>query len=184
MPYFPIHPEILLEMVKCNSNIVNVFKCGICFSVSIEPVKCTKCESIWCGSCIRSNNNLCPLKCNLAQFTGLNRQLMEIYNTFLIDCGYCKLFDLFLKSYSSHLQRCVYADYKCKYCNKISKIHDIREHFIDCPNKSQFCKMCFCSLLLKDMSEHSNVCEMRIVECNGCKKEIFAKYPHSCFKEL
>ena len=52
---------------------IDYFMCGICKSVSVEPVECRLCEQLFCNACLidylnNSQDNCCPLGCSEPTF--------------------------------------------------------------------------------------------------------------------
>ena len=45
---------------------IDLVKCKICFMISIKPVACKQCESVFCRDCLmmwKEKKNTCPLRC-------------------------------------------------------------------------------------------------------------------------
>ena len=48
-----------------NKEISRYFKCTLCLSVAIDPIKCNKCTTVLCRKCDDSRIKECPNKCSI-----------------------------------------------------------------------------------------------------------------------
>ena len=79
----------------------------MCYGVVQEPVKCTKCETMYCKKCIPQNKYSCFMKCGASTTTALGRIERNILNNLTFRCQHSAEFQceavLKYENYKKHL---------------------------------------------------------------------------------
>jgi len=139
---------------KGNEDFLEIIKCKICLQISLNPVTCIKCESVFCKECIENwmkKSNKCPFRCDNFQLNEDSRILKNILSKFQYICDKCSN-KVSLEDYASHQKICSEDLINCiNSCGEIIKRSFSDTHIrLFCSNTLMKCKCCGSELRRKD----------------------------------
>ncbi len=139
---------------KGNEDFLEIIKCKICLQISLNPVTCIKCESVFCKECIdywMKKSNKCPFRCENFQLNEDSRILKNILSKFQYICDKCTN-KVSLEDYASHQKVCSQDLINCiNSCGEIIKKSFSDTHIrLFCPNTLIKCKCCWSEIKRKD----------------------------------
>ena len=147
--------------------LLDDMECTIDNMISLEPVMCSKCQTVFCADCLYSwklTSLKCPLRCAPFQ---------TIY-----------LKDTIFKTQLSKIKvKCIYDKFGCKV---LSSIYDLDKHQKYCEYRIVMCEKCKKEISIKNQIEHLlNECNGNKFSCFICKEKFnYAKLPShikNCF---
>lgn len=153
--------------------------CSICLAMIYDPIMCSKCENIFCRSCINAllkKSFKCPNKC-IFEEKEIGRVLKNLLNKFELQCYFsingC-LSILLYGDFVKHCNNCDYSDFKCTTdnCGFVGIKTDIIAHVKVCPLKLLLCKYCKEKIYQKEFEAHTIACEAKLVNCQYCNVQI------------
>ena len=137
---------------------IDLVKCKICFMISIKPVSCKQCESVFCRDCLtkwHEKNNTCPIRCKDFAINEEPRLVKNILSKFYYLCKNCKN-KICLNEFENHSQFCSETKICCPDCYQL-----IRKTFLSthskffCENATVQCLLCR-SLVKRKIIESNN----------------------------
>jgi WD40 repeat protein len=156
--------------------------CSICLEIVLNPVMCSKCENLFCKSCIDillTKTNRCPNKC-IFQEKEKNRMLKNILSKIEFKCMYllngCKAFIPYT-DFIKHVNSCDYGQFRClaNGCLVIDIKDKMLEHLKVCPYRKKLCHLCKEEIMNKEFDSHVIYCENKIISCQYCNQGIIHK---------
>jgi hypothetical protein len=181
------------EQIKySDQSISNEFICSICKSIPLDPIKCSKCNIIFCRQEFNSwvqSHRTCPMKCSssstvnsnlglpwnsnppissTASASNLSHTERNILNQLGINCK-CGTEGLTFETIKAHYATCdIHAEYICLECNTTkTTIEAIEKHVIqDCPLLYTTCIYCSISLRKNLKETHQAECRQMCKTCN------------------
>jgi hypothetical protein len=129
-----------------NEDFLELTKCRICLQVSLTPVTCKTCETVFCKECIenwKKKSNTCPMRCQNFEVKEESRLVKNILSKFYFQCEKCHN-KIKVDEYEGHLRICSEDITACQ--NECGEL--IRYSFIDthkrlfCPNALIQCHCC------------------------------------------
>ena len=172
---FSVDYKLIISDYK---DFVNEFQCNICENIPINPIKCEKCEKIFCKNHFDEITN--PVKkCNFC-----NEKLVMIYFTTLeinilkklkFHCFNTACNNIFpIRKYLKHCKLCEKSIYECKICNFSGDKKKCENHSNSCGLVIQSCEYCDKKLPKYLCISHILKCKNEIltVECEWCGKTI------------
>jgi hypothetical protein len=190
--------ENLYKLIELNINSLTIptdnvieykpfiedYQCMIQFHLPINPVQCSKCESLICKSCLQEQQAIderCPSCRDKLVPKELNRIVRSTLDKFFLKCPNPECTEpVKYSKYTKHYMECDYTPREsiCTGCDTIiktnNKLKEIKEHNKFC-NLKEHCKFCYRIFLYKDLNIHLEQCEVREISCPYCS----AKYPYS-----
>jgi len=184
------------EVSKCDD--IDSFICCICLLLTKKPYVClAKCNAILCSSWISSfKDTRCPL-CRSEKGFKLSQDQAIVQDKSIIlkwkyaDCDA----EIKMSEFTKHLQKCQYASFRCTSypnCDVLLKRKDIHVHKNECGFVKIRCRHFHSHLVLrKDLIDHENNWEFKMIPCKGCKVNYYKSalkaheenckdYPISC----
>jgi hypothetical protein len=168
--------SISMDQIKlCDQVIAFEFKCSICKSIPLEPVKCEKCKAIFCKQEIedrfKNSHNCLSGSYNISTNTisDLSQIEKNILSQLAINCD-CGQRSLTFSNIKDHFKECKYnQNYSCLDCNAIKpslKAMDV--HFKEeCPKAPVACEYCNIKVPKNEMQRHQIDC---LEMCSDCTK--------------
>ena len=107
--------------------------CTICMDLFNDPLMCSKCETAYCGKCIKSwmsKNESCPMRCpkQSANIIDIHRSTKKFLDGLKLKCKYgC---EVSLLAYNAHVIQCENShkdDTNCWNCGNPSKPSEMKE---------------------------------------------------------
>lgn len=180
LPFDIIETGISLDLIiPKHKDMSTEVICSICLAVIYDPIMCSKCENIFCRSCINSllkKSFKCPNKC-IFEEKEVGRVLKNLLNKFELQCYFVKngcssilLYGEFIK----HCNNCDYGDFKCltDNCDFVGIKKEVIAHVQICPLKLLLCKYCKEKIYQKEFEGHTKACESKLVNCKFCNVQI------------
>ena len=171
---------ILDEYIQTkDQNCLDTFTCSICDCLAWDPVSCSKCDKIFCRSCIlkyAEKKNICPFRCESYTIREITRNEKDYLNKITIKCTnldcsqYFKYYD-----YKSHLEKCKYRKYHCKNdpCKVEGYINDMISHSQKCEFRRIICEKCKQKVKICEIEMHQKKeCPENIVNCKLCGQKM------------
>jgi hypothetical protein len=169
-----------LNIVK-EKSIANEFVCNICSNLPLNPIKCSKCLTIFCKDelykWLENGTRTCPIKCKDIQVVSLTNLEQNLLGKIEFICN-CNTEGLNYNNIMSHYSKCKEAmtEYYCNFCSSCFKSQkSIENHVIDCTQAKVVCEYCYQSVLTITYQTHLFSC---IEECEVCRS-IFVKSKHA-----
>ena len=138
-----------------NKNYLNslgdIYKCGQCQKIILNPVSCGLCGHNFCYNCLNSSN--CPFGCKIKK---IDKASISIYN--VLSC---------IKFACANIG-----------CTESLEYSEVEKHFKECPYQRIKCENEGCTkiLLRKNILEHNrNECEFIKIQCTFCGDEFNKK---------
>ena len=101
-----------------SSEIIGNFVCMLCYGIVIDPIKCLKCDSLFCKRCVNKKRLergklKCYKKCGGSKFTfWLNKQELGVYQNLKFKCpNECSEPISFKHLYAHLLKKCPIKTY-------------------------------------------------------------------------
>jgi hypothetical protein len=143
-----------------NEDFLELIRCKICLLISLNPVICKKCESVFCKLCIDNwakQKNSCPLRCKPLEIQADSRIIRNILSKFTYRCDIC-LNNIRLSDHEEHQTQCNQDLLTCELCGDIMMQYFMNTHLkLFCPNVAQTCGTCGASVKRKDVKESVQV---------------------------
>jgi hypothetical protein len=85
-----LDPELLVGSTEGggSSELQGEFICVVCTGVVLDPVECKECSSLYCKGCLTTMNMPCPKRCGGADYTKVNRLVMNQLNRLPFKCQF------------------------------------------------------------------------------------------------
>jgi hypothetical protein len=183
-------------------------ECPICLNLVLDPTICMTCNQVFCDKCIKgcaqsnnkkrnpANNSLndikfrCPMNCESFQKGILYKPFLNMINKIKIKCpNGCK--EIFKYEHIiTHIENCNLSNYKCNGCGFKTTKAPMEAHIKQCEEIKEKCQICnIWKGKRKDREMHLEDCEMRLVICIYCLKEMTFKEKqihnmHQCFSKI
>ena len=149
-----------------NKNYLNslddIYKCGICKKIMLDPVECECCSHNFCYKCLNTSN--CPFGCKYKKINKASLSIYNLLNNIKFKCSNIGCTEsLKYSEVEKHIKDCLYQNIKCgnKGCNKILLRKDIINHN---KNECEFteikCKFCGKEFIKKEIYKHEKECEL------------------------
>ena len=165
-------------IIKEYKDIVNEFQCYICGNIPINPIKCEKCETIFCKNHIDEITNpvkkckSCKEKLVMINFTTLEINILKKlkFHCFNNECNII----LPIRKYLKHCKLCDKSTYKCKFCDFSGDKKKCENHSNSCGLVIQNCTFCNKKMPKYICLSHILTCKNEIitVQCEWCGKTI------------
>ncbi len=124
---------------------IDLVKCKICFMISLKPVACKQCESVFCRECLNTwlkKHNTCPLRCKNFDINEEPRLVKNILSKFYYSCRNCKN-KICLNDFDHHSQTCSESRINCNDCNQLIRKSFLPTHLkLFCENATVQCDLC------------------------------------------
>ena len=151
-------------------------KCKKCYFIPLFPVKCNKCEKIFCKNCFEKslkNNKKCPNYCKDPSKEKINRILSNFINKFKFVCVYkgCGKI-IFYKEYLDHITICSFKKFQCKFnnCKFIGGFEECLNHSLTCGLELKQCEFCNKNCFAYLLDKHLKICDY--TKCKYCDIQI------------
>ena len=117
---------------ECYELMKSHYHCLICSYLILEPSMCTKCDTIYCKSCITkwlNNNDACPNGCSKTEdlLSDINKYAKKMLDELKLKCKYGCIVPF--TDYTDHLNHCEKLhsdDLNCWNCDNITKINKMK----------------------------------------------------------
>jgi hypothetical protein len=166
--------------IKLNDQaIANEFICSICRAIPLDPVKCSKCNIIFCKQELTDwfkKSTFCPMRCSfqnspsaLTAFGNLSHTEKNILNQININCK-CEATGLTFNNIKTHLTACkAYISYSCSDCKVAKRTLDemVKHANTDCPVLFETCEYCKSSIRKSEKVGHLEACAEKCMSCNN-----------------
>jgi hypothetical protein len=177
----------------------NYLECPIDNMVSVNPIMCKKCETIFCPDCIedwKKRSNVCPMRCSPMELIKTDKTIIrQQINKIKLFCPYEKYgcFEKVLfNEVTRHERICEYRPVECDKCKeKVSLITYIDHLYVGCKDRMIKCSLCEIELNFSELVGHmassaktlcqnccdiDNVhkCQFEIKLCEHCNLPDFA----------
>jgi hypothetical protein len=165
------------ELINPNDiSIANEFICNICESIPLDPVKCSKCNIIFCRQEFNHSlqyNRSCPRICipslgSLIVPNNLSITELNILARINIQCK-CEFKDLTFSNIQSHFATCITnSQYSCLECNETKKDLGAIDNHVnqECPILFTTCEYCNINVRKTEREPHQKNCREI---CKNCK---------------
>jgi hypothetical protein len=149
-------------------------ECPIDNMVSLNPLMCKKCETIFCPNCIedwKKRSNVCPMRCNPIELIKTDKTIIrQQLNKIKLFCPYLNngcLEKVMVSELPRHERICEYRTIECDKCKeKVPNIAMIPHIYEICPSRRIQCPQCDLFYSLKDLAGHFDECN--VATCNFC----------------
>jgi hypothetical protein len=163
-------------------------ECPIDNMVSLNPLMCKKCETIFCPNCIedwKKRSNVCPMRCNPIELIKTDKTIIrQQLNKIKLFCPFLNngcLEKVMINELPRHERLCEYRTIECDKCReKVPNIAMIGHIFEQCNSRKIQCPQCDIFYSLKDLCIHFQQCNTPI--CNFCFEA--KTLNHNCQYEL
>jgi hypothetical protein len=163
-------------------------ECPIDNMVSLNPLMCKKCETVFCPNCIedwKKRSNVCPMRCNPIELIKTDKSIIrQQLNKVKVHCPFMKNGcpdKIMVNELARHERICEYRNVECDKCKeKIANINMISHVFESCALRRIQCPQCEISFNLKDLMGHFSLCNFNT--CNFCSDT--KTLSHTCNYEL
>lgn len=178
--------------------LLTYLECPIDNMISLNPLMCKKCETIFCSDCIedwKKRSNVCPMRCNPIQLISTEKTIVrQQINKIKKHCPYQKhgcLERILLSDLPRHEKTCEYRETLCDKCREVVPMINYTNHLYEVCSKNMIkCPICetylnlevllkhiddcrqktkLCEHCCKNESISPHICEMRLVECPSCQ---------------
>jgi len=113
--------------------------------ISLKPVACKQCESVFCRECLNTwlkKHNTCPLRCKNFDINEEPRLVKNILSKFYYSCKNCKN-KICLNDFDHHSQTCSESKINCNDCNQLIRKSFLPTHLkLFCENATVQCDLC------------------------------------------
>ena len=155
-----------------------IIDCKICTGISINPICCKNCDSIFCKTCIsdwiKRSNGICPNRCEFQEFE-IRRTTKNMMNKIKLNCTNkdlgCKE-EIIYEFYSKHAELCDYTLYECIGCGMKDFKKIIVSHIKMCEKIYRKCEFCLEKFICTKINEHYNECQMYEIPCKLCELKV------------
>jgi hypothetical protein len=151
--------------------IANEFICSICTAIPLDPVKCSKCNVVFCKEELSvwfRTKDHCPMRCSRQNSTvKLSHIEQNILNQIIAKCK-CGKDKITFGNIKNHLTSCeAYVKYSCIACGDIqSSLEVIETHVaIYCPALFEVCDYCANKIRKDDKGSHLAECKKMCKNC-------------------
>lgn len=160
--------------------LASYLECPIDSMISMNPLMCKKCETIFCQDCIenwKKKSNVCPMRCNPIELIPIERTVMkQQLNKIKLACPNQKYGCLTLVPMNEvlrHEKVCDYRGTKCEKCLELVPLIGLNFHLYESCKKNQLpCIVCETPLSLKDILPHLEVCRVNASLCSTCIQNV------------
>jgi hypothetical protein len=151
-----MEPSLVLN-ASGNEDFLELVRCKICLLISLHPVTCKKCESVFCKQCIenwKKQKNTCPLRCTPLEIKEENRIIKNILSKFFYKCQIC-LNKINLADFDEHQKICHQDLQTCDCCGEVMMSYLMNTHIkLFCPEVLETCNACGSHVKRKLMKQH------------------------------
>lgn len=97
---------------------VELFLCGICKDVSIDPILLKECEHYLCRGCVPADIKECPTcESIFSEYVEIGHALNRVYNSIRLKCENNECEEvLTMENYVAHSIICPKGTYECPHC--------------------------------------------------------------------
>ena len=171
--------------------LAQMLECPIDGMVSLTPVICKKCETVFCNDCVqqwKKKSSDCPMRCKPMEIIDYDKTILK-HQIDLIrlkcpnEINGCKE-KILWKDLEIHKNFCIYQSEKCEKCeNDLSFITKISHLVENCQKNQLKCIYCPNSINLKQYTIHVNDCFKKNFDlfCKFCLKKHLNK-DENCLK--
>ncbi len=168
---------------KQDRKLLEIYSCGRCKEVALEPKMCRNCNSLVCQECIdnmiipnqKNKENLilcvaCEQVLSITDIQKITRRGLEALN---VNCpsNNVNCYEEFqFKDLYSHLESCKFFEgkAKCSACGIVDLHSKIKKHIGECFEFLEECKFCSEIFLRKEIKIHESTCYRKPKECKMC----------------
>lgn len=180
------------ELVTDNHrNLCNELICSICLEIVRTPKLCKNCQNLFCNDCLKTQltkSKFCPNRCLYVE-QEVNLIFKKLLFKIEFKCYYhlngCKE-TITYEYFNKHIKNCIFGDFKCLSpgCNEIKNLDGIKDHILTCNLRLVECKFCQKNIAKKDISYHIDECSNKLTKCDFCnnsfKNKIYINHKNEC----
>jgi hypothetical protein len=153
----------------------NMLECPVCNMISLTPVICKKCETVFCNECTnnwKKKTNECPMRCKPFDIIEYDKTVLKVQiESIKLKCPNeflgCKE-KISYRDMRKHESNCLYVFIKCDKCNEEVLSFEMINHLLDSCKKCIFqCTYCETNLSMKNYVPHLESC-FRNLETKFC----------------
>ena len=153
-------------------NLLQHLECTIDYKISLTPVICTKCETIFCKNCMedwKKKSNTCPMRCTPLQLyspgEGLVKQQLMKIKLFCVNKIYGCNEEILIAEMKLHEKNCLYTPIKCDFCLKdlIPKVFYAKHLLEECKHNLLRCISCDSLFYPSKFTEHLQKCVIETI---------------------
>jgi len=157
--------------------LLSHLECTIDFKISLNPVLCSKCETIFCQSCIddwRKKSNSCPMRCTPLEVyspgDSIIRQQLKKIKLFCINKKLGCDEHILVADMKYHEKNCLYQPIKCEFCSKdkIPKLFYTKHLMEECQHNVVKCISCDEFYFPNKLTDHLKKCVVERINCEFC----------------
>lgn len=157
--------------------LINHLECPIDSMISLNPVICDKCETLFCPDCVdtwKKRSNTCPM-CKTTPFETINNLEKHIMKDQINKIKlFCQNYDsgcltlIAPNEIDKHSKTCEYRKVRCPKCSKDVTFIETNSHYFDvCIGTRIKCIICCQEFNLKYILDHMKSCTIDSL-CNTC----------------
>mmetsp|Transcript_12474 Transcript_12474/g.11309 ORF Transcript_12474/g.11309 Transcript_12474/m.11309 type:complete len:355 (+) Transcript_12474:82-1146(+) len=176
---------------RFTGDIPEYFECPICLSTALSPISHSRCETIFCLTCIQRlgiGQALCPVcRDPFDNNTKLNRHVMTEYLKIKVKCiNFPECQQIYnLSEDSNHKNNCDLTIILCQYnCTFQCQRKDMDNHYHDCPYFPVNCQFCHIQVNRIELPTHLVNCDLHPGMCGSCKFTLnrvsYTKHEETC----
>lgn len=170
--------------------LLTSLECPIDNSISLKPVLCKKCETVYCTDCIeewKKKSSNCPMRCNPIELIEIDKTVLKTQidkiKVYCPNVNYGCLEKINFADYIYHKNTCEYKKISCNYCKVEVPGKFISEHlFGECTSYQIECSFCQSKQNLITYQSHFNHCLETIELCAQCGD--FNSKDHFCLIKI
>jgi hypothetical protein len=174
--------KVRIDQIKSSDQaIATEFICPLCKTIPLDPVKCPKCNGIFCRNEYTSkiqSSYYCPKNCSYGYNYASQSYIANLTHTeknllckISITC-HCREEGLTYTNINTHYSTCKsMTEYSCFECNEImATIEGIEKHVKEeCSNLLTICEYCNAKIKNNEKVNHQKNCMQK---CNYCNKSV------------
>lgn len=171
--------------------LAEMLECPIDGMISLTPVLCKKCETVFCNDCITSwmkRSSECPMRCKPMETIAFDKTILkQQIDLIRLRCTYenfgCKE-NVLYREMKNHDKICLYIPISCEKCAKeIPSISYLAHLFESCQKYQLRCIYCSNNYNLRNYTIHLKDCFIKNISsfCKICLKVHISKDDH-CLK--
>ncbi len=184
-----LNPEDIMNLDEIP--LGEMLECPIDGMISLNPIICKKCETVFCIDCIESwkkKSKDCPMRCNPLETIDYSKTILKhSIELIKVRCKYEKNGcheGILYKDKLNHEMNCLYKTFSCEKCKLDVTMKNYPNHLAEtCKSYQLRCVYCSGEFNIKNYSIHIRDCFNKKVSnfCRYCLK-VHTSFDEPCLK--